>query len=136
MTNMTELLVKILGFIKSLQKVLICNISNMHDPDFVPRDLPVTEFSQLLDCAIDERSQNLRFVLCDTKNIKFGKGGNFEVRPMIDKYAKDLLDNHPDEYLALQINKLLENALNQKAAEALLDTINETKLAATESTRL
>ncbi len=127
MDNITELLVKIISFTKTLQKVLTDNINNMHNADFVPRDLPVNEFSQLLDYAIDEHTQNHRLVLYDTENIKFGKGGNFKVSPMIDKYAKNLLDKNPAEYLALQINKLLENALNQKVAEKLVKTIYETK---------
>ena len=135
MDNVTELLVKIISFTKALQKILTDNINNMHNADFVPRDLPVNEFSQLLDYAIDEHTQNHRLALYDTENIKFGKGGNFEVRPMIDKYAKDLLDNYPDEYLALQVDKLLENALNQKAAEKLIEKINETNLATAECKR-
>ncbi len=123
--NITELLVKIVRFTKTLQKILIGNINNMYNADFVPRDLPVNEFSQLLDYAIDEHMQNHRLVLYDTENIKFGKGGNFEVRSLIDKYAKNLLDKNPDEYLVLQINKLLENTLNQKTAEKLIKTRNK-----------
>jgi flagellar basal body rod protein FlgB len=132
MDNITELLVKIISFTKTLRKVLTDNINNMHNAGFVPRDLPVNEFSQLLDYAIDEHTQNHRLVLYDTENIKFGKGGNFKVRSMIDKYAKNLLDKNPAEYLALQINKLLENALNQKVAEKLIKTICETNIATAE----
>jgi hypothetical protein len=136
MDNITELLVKIIRFTKALKKVLTDNINSMHNADFVPRDLPVNEFSQLLDYAIDEHRQNHRFVFYDTENIKFGKRGNFKVRTMIDKYAKKLLDKNPDEYLELQINKLLENALNQKVAEKLIKTINENNPATTERSYL
>ncbi len=136
MDNITELLVKIIRFTKALQKTLTNNINNMHNAGFVPRDLPVNEFSQLLDYAIDEHTQNHRLVFYDTENIKFGKRGNFKVRTMIDKYAKKLLDKNPDKYLALQINKLLENALNQKVAENLIKTINEPDITTAESSRL
>jgi flagellar basal body rod protein FlgB len=125
MDNIMELLVKIMSFTKALQEVLIDNINNMYTAGFVPRDLPVNEFSQLMDYAIDEHTQNHRLVLYDTENIKFGKGGNFKVRLLTDKYAKSLLDKNPCEYLALQISKLLENALAQKVAEDLIKTINE-----------
>jgi flagellar basal body rod protein FlgB len=118
--NVTELLVKIISFTEVRRKVITGNINNIRTPDFAPRDLDVNEFSLLLNYAIDEHTRNNRLVLCDTNTIKFGQGGSFEVRPMFDKYAKELLDKNPDEYLEHQINKLLENALNQKVAETLL----------------
>ncbi len=118
--NITELLVKIISFTETRRKVITGNINNMRDPDFAPADLDVNKFSQLLNYAIDEHTRNNRLVLCDTETIKFGQGGSFEVRPVFDKYAMELLDKNPDEYLEHQINKLLENALNQKVAETLL----------------
>ena len=118
--NITELLVKIIKFTERRQKVLAGNINNMSKDNFEPQDLAVNEFSQLLNYAIDEHTQNRRLVLCDTDTIKFGRGGAFETRPVFDKCAKELLDKNPDEYLDFQINKLLENALNQKLAETLL----------------
>lgn len=118
--NITELLVKIIRFTETRQKILTGNINNMRNPDYEPKDLDVNKFSQLLNYAIDEHTQNNRLVLCDTDTIKFGKGGSFEVRPVFDRYARELLDKNPDEYLEHQINKLLENALNQKVAETLL----------------
>ena len=118
--NVTELLVKIISFTEVRRKVITGNINNMRSPDFAPTDLDVNEFSQLLNHAIDEHTRNNRLVLCDTDTIKFGKGGSFEVKPVFDKYAKELLDRNQDEYIEHQINKLLENALNQKVAETLL----------------
>ncbi len=118
--NITELLVKIISFTEVRRKVITGNINNMREPDFAPTDLDVNKFSQLLNFAIDEHTRNNRLVLCDTDTIKFGHGGSFEVRPVFDKHAKELLDKNPDEYLEHQINKLLENALNQKVAETLL----------------
>jgi len=118
--NVTELLVKIISFTEVRRKVITGNINNMRNPEFAPTDLDVNEFSQLLNYAIDEHTRNNRLVLCDTDTIKFGQGGSFEVRPVFDKCAKELLDKNQDEYLEHQINKLLENALNQKVAETLL----------------
>ena len=118
--NIAELLVKIIEFTQPRQKILTQNINNIHSPGFVPKDLVVDEFSDLLNHAIDEHIQNQRLVLRDTENIKFGISGSFEVKPVVDKYAKELLEENPDEYLELQINKLLENSLNQRVAAELL----------------
>ena len=118
--NMAELLVKIIEFTQIRQKLLTRNINNIHSPAFVPKDLAVNEFSKLLNNAINEHVRSQRLVLCDTENIKFGAAGSFEVKPVVDKYAKELIEGSPDEYLELQVNKLLENSLNQRLAAELL----------------
>ncbi|MHC4070399.1 MAG: hypothetical protein ACYSR8_12650 [Planctomycetota bacterium] len=59
-------------------------------------------------------------MLCDTENVKFGAAGNFEAIPRVDEYAKELLETNRDEYLELQVNKLLENSLNQRIAAEML----------------
>ena len=118
--NITELLVKIIEFTQTRQKILTENINNIHSPGFVPKDLAVGEFSDLLNNAINEHIQNQRLVLCDTESIKFGVSGSFKVKPVADEYAKELLEENRDEYIELQINKLLENSLNQRVAAELL----------------
>ncbi len=118
--NITELLVKIIEFTQSRQKILTQNINNIHSPGFVPKDLAVDEFSGLLNNAIDEHTRSRRLLFCDTKNIKFGAAGRLETKPAIDKYAKELLEKNRNEYIELQINKLLENSLNQRVAAELL----------------
>ena len=65
-------------------------------------------------------------MLCDTDNIKFGEAGTIEARPAVDKYAKRLLEEDPEQYLELQTNKLLENSLNQRIAAELLRQRQET----------
>ncbi len=118
--NITELLVKIIEFTRTRHKILARNISDISSLGFVPKDLVADEFSDLLNSAINEHIANRRLVLRDTENIKFGIGGSFKVKPTVDKYAKDLLDENRDEYIELQKNKLLENALNQRVAAELL----------------
>jgi flagellar basal body rod protein FlgB len=124
--NITELLVKIIEFTQSRQKILTQNINNIHSPGFVPKDLAVDEFSGLLNNAIDEHTRNQRLLFCDTKNIKFGAACRLETQPTIDKYAKELLEKNRNEYIELQINKLLENSLNQRVAAVLLRQKQET----------
>ena len=118
--NITELLVKIMEFTRTRQKILIQNITNVNNPRFVPKELAVNEFSGLLNNAIDEHIRNQRLLLRDTENIKFGVKGSFEVKPMVDEHSKELLEENRDEYLELQITKLLENSLNQRVAAELL----------------
>lgn len=118
--NVTELLIKIIEFTQTRQKTLIQNIHNIHSPGFVPKDMAVEEFSALLHDAIDEHTQNRRLILRDTETIKFGLNGSFKAKPIVDGYAREILEQDPDEYLELQVNKLLENSLNQRIAAQLL----------------
>lgn len=124
--NINEILVKIIKFTKTRRKILIQNITNVRNPGFVPKDLAVNEFSDLLNNAIDEHIQHQRLVLLDTENIKFGDNGNFEVKPVIDEQSKELFEENQDEYFELQINKLWENSLNQKVAAELLKQKRQT----------
>lgn len=118
--NIGEILVKIIEFTQTRQKILSQNVKNIHNAGFIPKDLAVEEFSKLLNNAISEHIQNQRLVLCDTANIKFGLSGNFEAKAINDEHAKQLLKENRDEYLELQIIKLLENSLHQRAAAQLL----------------
>ncbi len=118
--NVTELLIKIVKFTQTRQKILIQNIINVQNPGFVPQELEVDEFSDLLNNAIDEHVRNKRLVLRDTENIKFGASGSIELKPIIDEYSIKLLEEDRDEYIERQINKLWENSLNQKVAAELL----------------
>lgn len=118
--NITELLVKIIKFTQSRQRILVRNIKSIRTLGFVPEDLAVDEFSGVLSDAVAEHTQSQRLVLCDTENIKFGASGSFKAKPTVDQYAKELLETSRDEYLELQINKLLENSLNQRIAAEML----------------
>ncbi len=118
--NVTEILIKIVKFTQTRQKILIQNIINVQNPGFVPQELEVDEFSDLLNNAIDEHVRNKRLVLCDTENIKFGASGSIELKPVIDEHGIKLLEEDRDEYIERQISKLLENSINQKVAAELL----------------
>jgi flagellar basal body rod protein FlgB len=124
--NIAELLVKIIEFTQHRQKILIRNLRNIQRLGFVPKDLAVEEFCSLLNIAIDEHLQNQRLLFCDTDNIKFAAAGKLDIQPTTDTYADKLLKENLDDYLELQINKLLENALNQKIAVELLRQKQET----------
>ena len=116
--GITELLVNIIEFTNIRQKVLHQNINNMHISDYVPQELPIDEFSELLDDAIDEYIHSRHLPLCDSSNIKFG--GGLYVRSVSDRAALSLLEEDQDKYLESQIDKLMENSLNQRLAAELL----------------
>ena len=118
--NITEILIKIIKFTQTRQKILIQNIINVQNPGFVPQELEVDEFSDLLNNAIDEHVRNQRLVLRDTENIKFGGSGSIELKPVIDEHGIKLLEEDRDEYIERQISKLWENSINQKVAAELL----------------
>jgi flagellar basal body rod protein FlgB len=92
--NVTEILFKIIEFTQARQKILLQNIINVRVSGFVPLELQVDEFSDLLKLAIEEHVQNDRLVLQDTDNIKFGLSGSFEAKPVVDEQSKELLEEN------------------------------------------
>lgn len=118
--NISEVLLKIISFTEKRQKVLMSNINNIHEPGFMPQDLAVDEFSDVLNIAINEHIHNRRLMLCDTESVKFGIEGTLEITPVEDAEAMSVLGESRDRYLELQINRLMENQLNQKVASEML----------------
>jgi flagellar basal body rod protein FlgB len=118
--NITEVLLKIIEFTQTRQKILIQNINAMHTAGFVPKDLPVEEFSKIMGLAVIEHQHSQRLVLRDGPNVKFGIGGSFMANQIIDERAKRLFEENRNKYLRCQISKLLENSLNQRIATELL----------------
>jgi hypothetical protein len=118
--NVTEALIKIIEFTQSRQKVLIDNVNSLREEGFVPKDLPVAEFSSLMQDAIEEHMRSRRLVLRDGKHVKFGTSGAFAAEAVVDREAAAVLAESRDEYVQMQIEKLLENALNQRIALELL----------------
>jgi len=118
--NVAELLVKIIEFTQTRQRLLCRNINNADSPGFLPMDLAVEEFTELLNDAIDEHVRTKRILLRDTENVKFGINGSFQTKPVVDEYARELLEENRAAYLELQIDKAVENSLNQRVAAELL----------------
>ncbi len=59
--NITELLIKIIEFTQTRQKILTRNINNIDSFGFEPKDLEVDEFSELLHNAINEHNTEVNF---------------------------------------------------------------------------
>jgi flagellar basal body rod protein FlgB len=118
--NITELLTIIIEFTQARQKIITHNLFNIHLPGFMPKELNVGEFTNLLNYALEEHIRTNRLILCDSETIKFGQSFSFDAKPVDDPAGKELLGHAPDEYIELQINKLWENSLNQRLAAELL----------------
>ena len=118
--NITEVLVKIVKFTDTRQEILTMNLDNSHTNGYIPKDLDVDGFSELIDEAINEHILNNRLLLRDTDTIKFGANGDFEASAVTDHASLALLQENRNEYLEAQINKMLENSLNKKIANELL----------------
>ena len=118
--NLTEILLKVLEFTQIRQKILVSNFRDFDKPGFVPTDLPCGEFSDVLNIALNEQEKNNRLLFIDTNNIKFMRGGSFEAGAVPDNYAKYLMKISGERYRRYQVDKIIENALNQKFAAQLL----------------
>ena len=119
--NLTEVLEKIIEFTNRRDKVLTRNIEEFNDEGFVPRDLDVTGFADLMTMAVAEHVQNDRLLLRDNENIRFGRAGSFEATPVTDDRAAKLLENNRKKYIEMQVSKLSENLVNKRMAMELLE---------------
>ena len=118
--NITEVLVKIVKFTDTRQEILTMNLDNSHTTGYIPKDLDVDGFSELIDEAIDEHIMNNRLLLRDSETIKFGENGDFQVSAIVDGESLALLEEDRNKYIEAQIDKMLENSLNKKIANELL----------------
>ena len=118
--NVSDILHKIIEFTDRRAEVLSDNIRRMHEDGFVPMDLPVEEFSQLMNDALCEHVLNKRLLLKDSENVVFGPDGKFTVNKIADRFARELLEEDEDAYIDGQVEKMLENNINRKVAAQLL----------------
>lgn len=118
--NITDVLVKIVEFTNTRQKILTRNINYHTEPDFVPQDLEVDEFADIMQFAVDEHLKSKRLALCDSENVKFGANGSFRVQPTVDHKARKMLNINKDKYIEMQVDKIIENKINHRLAAELL----------------
>ena len=117
--NISEVLVRIIQFTDLRRRVLQRNMCDVDSPGFLSQDVPVREFAELLNGAIAEHLRSRRLLFRDTPNIKFGAHNSMQIRPIPDTSAQAALQRNRGAYIELQVNKLLENALNRRVAEEL-----------------
>ena len=118
--NVTELLVKILEFTERRHEVLMRNILEADDEGFIPKDLDVNGFADVMTHAMTEHIQNNRLMLCDSETLKFGSGGSFQSFEVVDERGQKFFEIDIAKYMEFQIEKLSENLLNSKIAAKLL----------------
>ena len=118
--NITEVLTRIVEFTDRRREVLTRNLFDYQSDGFQPKDLPVCEFAECMTEAVSEHIRSKRLVLYDRDNVSFGEAGSFDVDPVIDSKANDLLKRSTKDYLQMQIHKLSENLMNNRIAVELL----------------
>jgi len=118
--NITEVLTRIVEFTDRRRDVLTRNLFDYQAAGFQPEDLPVCEFAECMTEAVSEHLRSKRLLLCDRENVSFGEAGSFDVDPIVDSKAKDLLKTNIKDYLQMQIQKLSENLMNNRIAVELL----------------
>lgn len=123
--NINEVLAKIIVFTELRRKVLAENIMNVETREYVPKDLDVDGFADLMAHAVSEHMRSKRLLLCDSDTIKFGKGGSFEAIPVTDRQGQLLLESDKQAYLNRQIDKLSENVFNSRLAAELMFHLQE-----------
>lgn len=118
--NITEVLTRIVEFTDRRRDVLTRNLFDYKTAGFQPKDLPVNEFADCMTEAVSEHLRSQRLMMCDRENVSFGEAGTFDVDPIVDAKASDLLNENTRDYLQMQINKLSENLMNNRIAVELL----------------
>jgi len=118
--NITELLLRIIDYTERRRDVLTRNIFDYREDNYCPQDLPEAEFAQRMTEAVSEHVRSERLLFCDSAHIQFHNGGSFDIQPVPDAKAKDLLGSNVHDYLKLQIQKLSENLMNNRIAAELL----------------
>jgi hypothetical protein len=118
--NITEVLTRIVEFTDRRREVLTRNLFDYQIDGYQPKDLPVCEFAECMTEAVSEHLRSKRLLLCDRENVSFGEAGSFDVDPVIDSKAMNLLKRSTKDYLQMQIHKLSENLMNNRIAVELL----------------
>ena len=118
--NLDDILVKIISFTRLCHGIFLDNIRNIHRPDFTPRCLDAEKFTDLMNRALTEHTNHNRLLWSDSRTIRFGRNGDFEIEAIVDEKARELFRSDRDRYLQKQKQWLVENSVNNKIAVELL----------------
>ncbi len=124
--HIAQVLNMIIEFTEKRDKLLTLNMRNANNGQYIPEDLDVTIFADLMGQAVGEHILNNRLVFQDSESVHFGTDGTFDCESKVDVQAKKLFDEDKKRYLELQIKKLSENMINHRIANELLRQCKET----------
>ena len=92
--NIAEVLTRILEFTDRRKEILTRNIFDFRNINFIPQDLPSTEFAHCMTRALTEHICRNRLLFCDTNHVQFESDGKFKTDPVMDRQALNLLKNY------------------------------------------
>lgn len=119
--SVSAMLSFVLDFTRKRHKILVSNVDNINDINYIPKDLAVQEFATIMDTSLLEYILSKRFVFIDSDNYKFNCNGSFDACAVEDVYARELFENDIDQYLEYQKKKIAENTLNYRQTFELLE---------------
>lgn len=118
--NVVEVLEKIVEFTSRRHSILTDNILNVNTKGFIPMDVNVEGFADVITQGLAEHIQSERLLLQDIQNITFGENGSFESPSAVDHEAIEYFRTDLKAYLKFEIRKYSENLLNNKIGLELL----------------
>lgn len=121
--NLSIVLTRILEFTHRRHRLLTRNLLDFHQENFVPRDLPLQEFTRCMTVAVAEHLRSSRLLFQDTGRVRFESAGQFDIDPVVDEQAMALLGRDVNQYLTLQMRRLAENKSNSRLAQELLHRV-------------
>ena len=117
--HIIELLNQIITFTRLRRILLNDNLTQMDRKGFIPQDLPVRDFSCIMESALCDHIQHQRLIFRDTKTIRFGCNGQLNLEKVADEQAQRLLKTSPEQYQLYIHKKISENDLNEEVAMKL-----------------
>ena len=118
--NLDDILVKVISFTSLCHGIFLDNIRNIHRLGFTPKCLDAEKFADLMNRALAEHINHNRLLWSDSRTIRFGRNGDFEIEAIVDEQARELFRSDKDKYLQKQKQRLVENSVNNKIAVELL----------------
>jgi hypothetical protein len=118
--NLTLLLTQIVEFTGRRRQILTGNLLHHRREGFMPRDLPLEEFTRCMTLAVSEHLRSKRLLFQDSSHLRFRLGGQFEADPVVDEQGLLLLRTDVRQYRQYQLKKLSENRFNARMAQQLL----------------
>lgn len=118
--NLTLVLTRIIEFTRLRHQFLVDNLLNCRQEGYVPRDLPLDEFTRCMTIAVSEHLQSERLLFLDSGHVRFRHNGRFEMDPVEDEQGLRLLQKDRPAYEQFQRKKLAENRMNLNMAQTLL----------------
>ncbi|MBN1846427.1 MAG: flagellar basal body rod protein FlgB [Sedimentisphaerales bacterium] len=114
---------QVMAFTEARHQVLADNISNIDTVGYTMKDLPVEEFYQALDRAIERRDRagaSAPLAPQDTRNLRWDAGGRLRARSVAAANQNILFQDQNNRSVENQMSQMAQNGLLHNVAAELL----------------